>query len=99
MASPRTLIFRTAGTNCDRELAYAFELAGATCDTLHISQVIENPGLVANYQLIGFPGGFSYGDDIASGRIYANLIRHRLHDALRDAAGRGVPIVGICNGF
>ncbi len=99
MPSPRTLIFRTAGTNCDRELAHAFELAGASCDTLHISQVIENPALIAHYDLIGFPGGFSYGDDIASGRIYANLIRHRLHEPLRAAAAKGVPIIGICNGF
>jgi phosphoribosylformylglycinamidine synthase len=99
MATPRTLIFRTAGTNCDRELAHAFELAGAAADTRHIAEVIENPALLAQYDLIGFPGGFSYGDDIASGRIYANLIRHRLHGPLREAAARGAAIIGICNGF
>lgn len=99
MPAPRTLILRTAGTNCDRELAHAFELAGATTQTVHISQLIENPAQIAGFDLIGFPGGFSYGDDIASGRIYANLLRHRLHEPLREAAKRGVPMIGICNGF
>jgi phosphoribosylformylglycinamidine synthase subunit PurQ / glutaminase len=97
--TPTTLIIRTAGTNCDRELAHAFELAGSETQTLHLSQLIENPGQIANFDLIGFPGGFSYGDDIAAGRILANRIRHQLWQPLQQAAARGVPMIGICNGF
>ena len=97
--TPKTLIIRTAGTNCDAELAYAFEQAGATTQTIHIARLIEEPGLIASFDLIGFPGGFSYGDDIAAGRILANRLKHRLLAPLQDAAQRGVPMIGICNGF
>ena len=96
---PSTLILRTAGTNCDAELAHAFEQAGATTQTIHLSRLIEDPSLIAQFDLIGFPGGFSYGDDIAAGRIFANRLRHRLLEPLQDAARRGVPMIGICNGF
>ncbi len=97
--TPTALIIRTAGTNCDRELAHAFELAGSETQTLHLSHLIENPEQIGNFDLIGFPGGFSYGDDIAAGRILANRIRHQLWQPLQHAAQRGVPMIGICNGF
>ncbi|XAL99927.1 phosphoribosylformylglycinamidine synthase subunit PurQ [Phycisphaeraceae bacterium D3-23] len=97
--SVSTLILRTAGTNCDAELAFAFEQAGATTQTLHLSRLIEDPSLIARFDMIGFPGGFSYGDDIAAGRILANRLRHRLLEPLQDAVKRGVPMIGICNGF
>jgi len=97
--TPSTLIIRTAGTNCDAELSYAFEQAGASTQTIHLSRLIEQPELIGTFDLIGFPGGFSYGDDIAAGRIFANRLRHRLLEPLQDAARRGVPMIGICNGF
>jgi phosphoribosylformylglycinamidine synthase I len=97
--TPSALIIRTAGTNCDRELAHAFELAGSETQTLHLSQLIENPEQIADFDLVGFPGGFSYGDDIAAGRILANRIRHQLWEPLQQAAAQGVPMIGICNGF
>jgi phosphoribosylformylglycinamidine synthase I len=55
--------------------------------------------LIEEAQLIGFPGGFSYGDDIAAGRILANRLRHHLLEPLQAAVQRGVPMIGICNGF
>lgn len=96
---PRTLILRTAGTNCDRETAHAFELAGATTEFLHINRLLENSGVLADYQMLALPGGFSYGDDIAAGRILANQIAHHLRDAFRTFVDAGKPIIGICNGF
>lgn len=96
---PTTLIIRTAGTNCDRELAHAFDQAGATPRTVHLNQLIADPTILDTADLIGFPGGFSYGDDIAAGRIFANRLRHQLLEPLRAAIRRGVPIIGICNGF
>jgi len=96
---PQALIIRTAGTNCDRELAHAFELAGAATFSLHLNELIERPHLMEKADLIGFPGGFSYGDDIAAGRIYANRLRHHLTEPLKEAIKCNVPIVGICNGF
>lgn len=99
MSTPNTLIIRTAGTNCDRELAHAFELAGAKTQTLHLNTLIDQPALIDQFDLIGVPGGFSYGDDVAAGRIFANRLRHRLMQPLLAAIDRGVPIIGICNGF
>ncbi|MEM6507501.1 MAG: phosphoribosylformylglycinamidine synthase subunit PurQ [Planctomycetota bacterium] len=97
--TPKTLILRSAGTNCDVELAYAFQQAGAVTETIHIAKLIEQPELIGQFDLIGFPGGFSYGDDIAAGRILANRLKHRLLGPLQDAAKCGVPMIGICNGF
>src|SRR5437660_6944849 len=96
---PKTLILRTAGTNCDEETAYAFELAGATARRVHLNRVLENPAILRDYQLLAIPGGFSYGDDIAAGRIFANQIVHHLRDALREFVDAGKPVIGICNGF
>jgi phosphoribosylformylglycinamidine synthase len=96
---PKTLIVRTAGTNCDKETAHAFELAGATVEYLHVNELLKQPGLMAAYQLLAIPGGFSYGDDIAAGRIFANQIRHHLADAFAAFIEAQKPIIGVCNGF
>src|ERR1700722_6626785 len=96
---PKTLILRTAGTNCDAETAFAFERAGARVELIHLNRVLEKPALLGDYQLLAIPGGFSYGDDIAAGRIFANQLRHHLGDALRKFVESGKPVIGICNGF
>lgn len=99
MPQPRVLIVRAPGANCDGETAHAFTLAGGRPDLLHINRLLEQPGLYSDYQILCIPGGFTYGDDIASGRILANLIRHHLADALREFKEAGKLIIGICNGF
>ena len=99
MSKPLALILRTAGTNCDVELAHAFELAGSRTESIHLNRLIENPAQLDRFDLLGFPGGFSYGDDIAAGRILANRLRHRLYPALRKFIADRKPIIGICNGF
>ncbi len=96
---PKTLVLRTAGTNCDQETAFAFELAGATAERVHLNRILQSPGVLDDYQLLAIPGGFSYGDDIAAGRIFANQITHHLRDALRKFIDDGKPVIGICNGF
>jgi len=96
---PTALILRSAGTNCDGETAYAFELAGALAEKVHINQLLRDPQLLGRYQMLAIPGGFSYGDDIAAGRILANQIAHHLSDALRQFIEAGRPVIGICNGF
>ncbi len=96
---PKTLILRTAGVNCDMETAHAFELAGARSESLHVNRLLDQPELLHEYQLLAFPGGFSYGDDIAAGRIFANQMRHHLAESLGRFIEAGKPIIGICNGF
>ncbi|MBC7785189.1 MAG: phosphoribosylformylglycinamidine synthase subunit PurQ, partial [Burkholderiales bacterium] len=96
---PKTLILRTAGTNCDQETAHAFELAGATAERVHVNRILENPSMMADYQLLAIPGGFSYGDDIAAGRIFASQIMHHLRDAFESFVQAKKPVIGVCNGF
>jgi len=99
MHAPRALVIRTAGTNCDAELARAFALAGADPCVVHLDALCADPSPLDAADLIGLPGGFSYGDDIASGRIMASYIREALQPDFRRAAERGAGIIGICNGF
>ena len=99
MASPRILIVRAPGTNCDRETAFAFEQAGGQPDLIHINRILEEPRLTQDYQILCLPGGFCYGDDIAAGRILASQIRHHLYETIRDFKAAGKLILGICNGF
>jgi phosphoribosylformylglycinamidine synthase subunit PurQ / glutaminase len=99
MVRPRVLILRAPGTNCDVESAHAFELAGAETESWHINRVLENKGDVAKFQVLCIPGGFSYGDDIAAGRILGNQIQHHLKDILTEFSEAAKLIIGICNGF
>jgi len=97
--NPRVFILRTAGTNCDVETAHAFERAGATPEFVHINRLLENPAKVHEFQIMAFPGGFSYGDDIAAGKILANQITNHLRDVIQQFVAAGKPVIGICNGF
>jgi phosphoribosylformylglycinamidine synthase I len=99
MVRPRVLILRAPGTNCDVESAHAFELAGAETESWHINRVLENKREVAKFQVLCIPGGFSYGDDIAAGRILGNQIQHHLNDVLTEFSEAAKLIIGICNGF
>ncbi len=97
--APKVLILRAPGTNCDEETAHAFTLAGATTARWHVNRLLEQPQQAAEFQILCFPGGFSYGDDIAAGRILGNQIEHHLADTLREFRDAGKLILGICNGF
>ena len=99
MAQPRVLILRAPGTNCDVETAFAFEKAGAAAQTLHVNRLLESPRVVDQFQILCIPGGFSYGDDVAAGRILATQLQHHLAEALRQFKAAGKLILGICNGF
>ena len=99
MAKPRVLIVRAPGTNCDIETAFAFELAGAEAQRLHVNQIIEHPQLAEQFQILCFPGGFSYGDDIAAGRIAAVQWQTRLSETLLQFRSEDRLVLGICNGF
>jgi phosphoribosylformylglycinamidine synthase subunit PurQ / glutaminase len=98
-SSLTALVIRTAGTNCDAELCRAFEAAGAQPRLEHVDTLARTPSVLDCAQLIGIPGGFSHGDDIAAGRVLAATLRRRLWPALAEAARRGTPMIGICNGF
>ncbi|MFN5756935.1 MAG: phosphoribosylformylglycinamidine synthase I [Planctomycetia bacterium] len=99
MLAPRALILRAPGTNCDHETAHAFERAGAIARRVHVRAFAEKPSIADDFQILCIPGGFSYGDDIASGRIFALELKMRLGDSLKTFRDKGGLLLGICNGF
>lgn len=99
MKSLNALVITAPGINCDLELSQAFAAAGAQPESILLSRLMRNPSLVDKFALIGLPGGFSYGDDIAAGRIMAALMRREIYPALAAAVARGTPIICPCNGF
>lgn len=99
MPTPRALVVRAPGTNCDQETVFAFELAGAVTERLHVNRLLERPALLANFQILCIPGGFSYGDDLGAGRIMASQFRNHLCDAVRSLHDSGGLVLGLCNGF
>ncbi len=99
MARVRVLILRAAGINCDAEAAFAWQRAGAATEAVHIRRLAEQPDLLNQFQALTIPGGFSYGDDIAAGRVLAAQLERHLADALREFVARDGLILGICNGF
>ncbi|NQT32470.1 MAG: phosphoribosylformylglycinamidine synthase I, partial [Candidatus Omnitrophica bacterium] len=95
----KTIILRTAGTNCDKETAYAFQRAGSKVDLIHVNALKKNKRVLEEYHVIAIPGGFTYGDDVASGRILANELRSSLKRQIERFVSQGKLVVGICNGF
>jgi len=99
MAQVKATVLRAAGINCDMETVYALELAGAEVQSLHINRLIENKALLKGFQILVFPGGFSYGDDVAAGKILANQVIHHLAEPVQKFIDDGKLVLGICNGF
>jgi len=99
MTEVRAIVLRAAGINCDMETEYALELAGAKAQRMHINKIIEDKTLLDEFQIIVFPGGFSYGDDVAAGKILANQIRHHLCGPIQKFIDDSKLVLGICNGF
>lgn len=99
MGKPKAIVLRAAGINCDNETRHALDLAGAHVDCIHINQLIQDPAQLDQYKILVFPGGFSYGDDVAAGTILANQVVHHLHDTIQAFLDKGKLVLGICNGF
>lgn len=99
MTKPEVLILKTDGINCDEEMAHAFTVAGGNPEIVHINQLRAGDRHLADYGVLAIPGGFSYGDDIASGKILATELTSYLSDQLQDFVDADKPILGVCNGF
>jgi phosphoribosylformylglycinamidine synthase I len=99
MSAPKALVLRSAGTNCEVETAHALRRAGATPEIVHLGRFLESPEKLRAYRIVVFPGGFSYGDDIASGVVFGVEMRNRVTPELRRMIADGALVLGICNGF
>ncbi len=95
----RALVLTGYGINCDGETQEALQRAGARADRVHLNDVIAAPGMFDDYHIFAIPGGFSFGDDIASGKILANRLRYRLGEPIKKFLADGKLAIGICNGF
>lgn len=99
MKHVKVMILSGEGINCEQETALAFERSGALADIVHVREWVNNPNLISNYQILAFPGGFSYGDELHSGQILALDLKYSVGDELKDFIKNKGLILGICNGF
>src|SRR3990172_6071978 len=99
MIKPKVCILRTDGTNCDEELFYAFEKFGSSPQYVHINELRAKSKKLKAFQILALPGGFAYGDDVASGKILAVELISFLKDQLVDFIQKKGLILGVCNGF
>ena len=96
----RVLVLTGYGLNCEAETVAAFERLGAQAEPRHVADILEGgPEVLRPYQILAFIGGFSFGDHIASGRVFANRLRFRLGERLARYIDDGGLAIGICNGF
>lgn len=96
---PLALIIHATGTNRDHDVARALEVAGASPEIVHINALRDGAARLSEYQMMVLPGGFSYGDDLGAGKLWAVALRARLGGDLDQFVAAGKPVIGICNGF
>lgn len=95
----KALVLTGFGINCDNETCRALSRAGAEASRVHLNDVLEHLDLLDRAHILAIPGGFSFGDHIASGKVLANRLRHKLGAPLERFVGAGKLVIGICNGF
>jgi phosphoribosylformylglycinamidine synthase I len=101
----RVAILRIEGTNCEQESYDAFKRLGTNPEMVHLKQLLHidcnnsEKRDVFDYQCIMIPGGFSAGDYIRAGAIFAARIKSKLQKHLKDFVNLEYPVLGVCNGF
>lgn len=95
----KALIMSGFGINSEMETRIALFRAGMDSDIVHINDLIDRKVLLADYRLLVFPGGFSYGDDTGAGNAYANRVRNNLWRDVEEFISGDNLVLGICNGF
>ncbi|HEY3446739.1 MAG TPA: phosphoribosylformylglycinamidine synthase subunit PurQ [Myxococcales bacterium] len=102
----RALVVTGFGINCEEEMAAGFRLAGAEATIAHLNELFLGRVSLGDFRILALPGGFSFGDDLGSGKVLANKLRFKkgaagapLFDAIRDFLKGGGHVLGVCNGF
>jgi phosphoribosylformylglycinamidine synthase subunit PurQ / glutaminase len=96
---PKVLVLKTDGINCDGEMKFAFDKAQGKSEIVHVNELRSKEKKLSDYNIVGIPGGFSYGDDVRSGKILALELTSYLGDQINDFINHGGLILGVCNGF
>lgn len=99
MSTPKGLILNAPGINCNLETGHAIEQAGGIADQVHINELRDGHVRLDDYQMLLLSGGFSHGDDIASGRILGLEFRTQFAEDLDRFVKAGKAVMGICNGY
>ncbi len=102
----KALIITGYGINCEEEMGAAYKLAGSHADIVHINEILLKGFSIHDYDILNFPGGFSFGDDIASGKVFSNKLKFKklssgktFVEEVKSFIDNGNYILGVCNGF
>jgi len=96
--SANVIVIAGYGLNCEEETKHAFEYCGLSGKIIHINDLIENPKILDDAQILAIPGGFSYGDDTGSGNAFAQKMKLALWEPIQKFVSRDTLTIGICNG-
>lgn len=99
MKKPKAIVLSGYGLNCEEETKFAFEVAGAPADIVHINDLVDGLCNLEKYQILAIPGGFAYGDDTGSGNAYALKLKNHLWEKIEKFVKHDNLVIGICNGF
>ncbi len=95
----KALIITGFGLNCEKETSKAFEYVGAEPEQVHLNDLIEGKKELKDYHILAFIGGFSFGDHLGAGTVFANKVKFQLTEQLKQFVEDGKLVIGICNGF
>jgi phosphoribosylformylglycinamidine synthase len=101
----KVCVLRIEGTNCEEESYLAFKRLGTKPEKVHLKQLTgtdvsnEEKRSLSEYQILVLPGGFSAGDYVRAGAIFAARMKSKLSGDLVEFIKSGKPVLGICNGF
>jgi len=106
MNSVNALVITGFGINCEEEMAAANQMAGAKADIVHLNEILRERVSIHDYDILNFPGGFSFGDDLGSSKVLGNKFKFKkmesgkqfMHE-LKNFLKNGKYIIGVCNGF
>ena len=95
----KTLIITGFGLNCEVETKAAFDYCGAKSDLVHLNDILNAKTKIKDYHILAFIGGFSFGDHLGAGTVFANKVKYGLKEDIKEFIKDGKLIIGICNGF
>ncbi|MFA7232091.1 MAG: phosphoribosylformylglycinamidine synthase subunit PurQ, partial [Victivallaceae bacterium] len=95
----KALVITGFGLNCERETSAAFNYCGAKTEMVHLNDILDGKRTLAEFHILAFIGGFSFGDHLGAGTVFANRVKFRLRDQLEKFIADGKLVIGICNGF
>ncbi len=96
---PKAFVLYGDGINCEEETMFALGTVGFSASLLHVADLLSNSESLKKCQLLVLPGGFSFADEIRSGKVLALELKNKLLDQLTDFIDQGKVLLGICNGF